>query len=33
MEVTLMSSEFDKRVEEFFRTYQDRGMKNGLAST
>lgn len=22
-----MSSEFDKRVEEFFRTYQDRGMK------
>jgi hypothetical protein len=27
MEVTLMSSEFDKRVEEFFRTYQDRGMK------
>ena len=27
MEATLMSSEFDKRVEEFFRTYQDRGMK------
>ena len=27
MEVTLMNSEFDKRVEEFFRTYQDRGMK------
>lgn len=22
-----MSSEFDKRVEEFFRTYQDQGMK------
>lgn len=22
-----MSSEFDKRVEEFFRTYRDRGMK------
>ena len=22
-----MNSEFDKRVEEFFRTYQDRGMK------
>lgn len=22
-----MSSEFDKRVEEFFKTYQDRGMK------
>ena len=22
-----MSSDFDKRVEEFFRTYQDRGMK------
>ena len=22
-----MSSEFDKIVEEFFRTYQDRGMK------
>ena len=27
MEATLMSNEFDKRVEEFFRTYQDRGMK------
>ena len=27
MEVTLMSSDLDKRVEEFFRTYQDRGMK------
>ncbi|RGW83703.1 hypothetical protein [Lactobacillus amylovorus] len=22
-----MSSDLDKRVEEFFRTYQDRGMK------
>ena len=27
MEETFMSSEFDKRVEEFFWTYQDRGMK------
>ena len=23
----LMSEEFDKRVDDFFRTYQDRGMK------
>ena len=27
MEAMLMSSDFDKRVEEFFITYQDRGMK------
>ncbi|NRO07271.1 MAG: Hypothetical protein LKU_00784 [Lactobacillus kefiranofaciens] len=31
MAVMLMNDNFDQKVENFFRNYQDRGMKNGPA--